>query len=118
VAGCVSLAAGLAGLAAGSAAESLLLVTTGGFLLQGIGYGLLRPATSTALADAVAVADLGVAGAAERLTGQLGVAFGITVLATTYGGEVDRFAPAFAVGSAFAVAGGVAALAMQRRFRD
>ena len=118
VAGCVSLAAGLAALAAGSAAESLLLVTTGGFLLQGIGYGLLRPATSTALADAVAVADLGVAGAAERLMGQLGVAFGITVMATTYGGDVDRFAPAFAVGAGFAVVGGVAALAMQRRFRD
>jgi len=118
LAGCITLAGGLAALAVGSAAESLLLVTAGGFLLQGIGYGLLRPATSTALADAVAVADLGVSGAAERLMGKLGVAFGITIMATTYGGEVDRFAPAFAVGAGFAVAGAIAALAMQRRFRD
>ena len=115
VAGAVALAAGLAGLAAGSAADSLPIVVGVGFLCQGIGYGLLRPAISTALADSVDEHDLGMAGAAERLTGQVGVAFGITILATVYDGDVDRFAPAFAVGAAFAVAGTLAALAMHRR---
>ncbi|HEX6239051.1 MAG TPA: MFS transporter [Acidimicrobiales bacterium] len=115
IAGAVSLAAGMTGLAAGSAASSLLLVIGIGFLCQGVGFGLLRPAISTALANAVDERDLGVAGAAERLTGQVGVAFGITILATIYAGDVDRFPPAFAVGAAFAVVGMLAALGMRRR---
>jgi MFS family permease len=114
-AGSLTLAGGLGGLAAGAAADSLVLVIAAGFLPQGIGYGLLRPAISTALADAVAEQDLGIAGAAERLTGQLGVAFGITLLATAYGGDIDRFAPAFLVGAAFGVAGMLASLWMHRR---
>ena len=86
-----------------------------GFIFQGIGYGLLRPATTTALADAVDERDFGMAGAAERLTGQVGVAFGITIMATVYGGKVSGFPPSFVVGLAFAVVGAVAALGMHRR---
>lgn len=117
VAGSVALTIGMAALAAGSAADWLLLVVAVGFVFQGIGYGLLRPAVTTALADAVDERDLGMAGAAERLTGQVGVAFGITVLATVYGGDVDGFPPAFAIGAAFAVIGAVLALGMHPRRR-
>ena len=113
LAGHLALAGGLAGLAIGAAASSLLIVITLGFLLQGIGFGLLRPAISTALADGVDDADLGVASAAERLAGQLGVAFGITILATIYGSDVDRFPPAFAVGAVFALAGALASLGLR-----
>src|SRR5690606_10243203 len=115
VAGSLTLAVGLAGLAVGSMAGSLPVVIVVGFLCQGIGYGLLRPALSTALADAVEEHDLGVAGAAERLTGQLGVAFGITILATVYGGDVDRFGPAFAVGAVLGLVGMLAALGVRSR---
>ncbi|HEX6421521.1 MAG TPA: MFS transporter [Acidimicrobiales bacterium] len=114
IAGAAALTAGLVGLAAGSAAGALALVIGVGFLGQGVGYGLLRPAIATALADAVEERDLGMAGAAERLTGQVGVAFGITVMATIYGGEVDRFPPAFAFGAACAAVGTLAALGMRR----
>jgi MFS family permease len=114
VTGCLALTGGLSFVALGARVDSLLVVVAAGFLLQGIGFGLMRPAITTALADAVAEHDLGVAGAAERLTGQIGVAFGITLMATVYAGEVDRFAPAFAIGAAFALAGAVAALAMRR----
>jgi len=113
LAGHLTLSAGLTGLAIGAAASSLLVVIVAGFLLQGIGFGLLRPAISTALADGVDESDLGVASAAERLTGQVGVAFGITVLATVYGSEIDRFPLAFAVGAAFAMAGAVASLGLR-----
>ena len=112
LAGCVALACGMAGLAVGSAADSLAVVVVAGFVLQGTGFGLLRPAASTALADAVDERDLGVAGATERLAGQLGVVFGITILAALYASEVDRFPLAFAVGAALAVVGGLFALRM------
>ena len=112
IAGCVSLGAGLVGIALGSAADSLLIVVAVGFILQGTGYGLLRPGTTTALADAVDERDLGMAGASERLIGQLGVVFGITSLASIYASDVDRFPLAFAVGAGFAVLAAVAALGM------
>ena len=115
LAGAVALAIGMSGLALGSAIDSLLVVVCVGFVFQGIGYGLLRPATTTALADAVDERDFGMAGAAERLTGQVGVAFGITIMATVYGGKVSGFPPSFVVGLAFAVVGAVAALGMHRR---
>lgn len=115
IAGSLTLAAGMAALALGSAIDSLALVVVGGFVLQGMGFGLLRPAITTALADAVEEHDLGMAGAAERLTGQVGVAFGITILASIYDGDVDRFAPGFAVGAVFALVGAGTAWGMIRR---
>lgn len=114
IGGCLSLLGGLTGLAVGAGRSSLLVVVLGGFLLQGLGYGLLRPAISTALADAVDERDLGMAGAAERLAGQLGVAFGITIMASAYGGDVDRFAFAFALGAVFAAAAAVVSLGLRR----
>ena len=107
--GCTSLAGGLGGLALGSAVDSLLVVVLVGFIFQGIGYGLLRPASTTALANAVVERDLGVAGATERLVGQVGVVFGITIMAAVYGGDVGRFPPAFTLGAAAAVLAALAA---------
>ena len=115
VAGCVALTAGLAGLAIGSAADSLLTVVLAGFVLQGTGFGLLRPAVSTALADSVDERDLGVAGATERLVGQLGVVFGITIMAALYASEVDRFPLAFAIGAVFAALAVAASVRMAAR---
>jgi MFS family permease len=112
--GCALLAGGLAGLAVGSAARSLAIVVGVGFLLQGIGYGFLRPPITTALTNSVEQRDLGVAAAAERLMGQIGVAFGITTLAAVYAGDVDRFAPGFAVGAVLAAVSAVVCLGMQR----
>ena len=112
IAGCVSLGGGLVGIAVGSAVDSLFVVVAVGFILQGTGYGLLRPGTTTALADAVEEHDLGMAGAAERLIGQLGVVFGITIMASIYASDIDRFPLGFAVGGVFAVLAAVAALGM------
>jgi len=84
-----------------------------GFLLQGIGFGLLRPAISTALANAVEERDLGMAAAAERLAGQLGVAFCITLAATVYASDVDRFPAAFAVVALIALLGALASTGLR-----
>lgn len=114
IAGCAALVMGMCGLAVGSSAESVATVIGLGFLFQGIGFGLLRPAITTAFADAVEQGDLGMAGAIERLTGQVGVAVGITTLATIYGGDVDRFAAGFGVGALFGLLGMLSALRMSR----
>ncbi|WCO66396.1 MFS transporter [Iamia majanohamensis] len=117
VAGGLSLAAGLTGLAVGSALDSLAVVVGAGLVLQGIGYGLLRPALTTALADSVAEHDLGMAGASERLANQLGIVFGITTMASVYASDVAHLPPAFLVGTGFAAAGTVVALRMHPRHR-
>ncbi len=113
VAGGLCLAAGLTGLAVGSAVGSLVVVVGAGLLLQGIGYGLLRPALTTALADAVAEHDLGMAGASERLANQIGIVFGITVMASIYASDVDNLTPAFLVGAVLAMLGAAVALWMR-----
>jgi MFS family permease len=115
--GCISLALGLGGLALGAARESLAIVVGVGFIFQGLAYGLLRPPLSTALANAVDREDLGIAGAAERLMGQVGVALGITILVSMYDGQVDQIAGAFLAGGAFAL-GGLVFAALMRGGRE
>ncbi len=114
VSGDIVLAMGLSSLALGAALESVAVVVVG-FVLQGLGHGLVRPPTSTALANSVDEANLGIAAAAERLLGQLGTAFGITLLTVVYAGTNDpsRFAAAFASGAVLAAAGVVAATFMR-----
>jgi hypothetical protein len=46
--------------------------------------------------------------------GQIGVAFGITVLAAVYGGDVDGFAPGFVIGAVLAGIAAVVSLGMRR----
>lgn len=112
--GCALLAVGLLGLALGANRESLLIVITLGFIFQGMGFGLLRPPISTAIANSVEPTDLGIAAASERLMGQIGVAFGFTVLTSVYGDVPASFDSAFMVGAALAVGGLVSSAFMQR----
>jgi EmrB/QacA subfamily drug resistance transporter len=86
-----------------------------GLVLQGMGHGLALPSLTSAIASSVPEKDLGIASAANRLTGQTGAAFGITALTLVYGGlnAPDAFARAFAVGAALSLLSLAAALAMQ-----
>lgn len=114
VSGCLVLAGGLGSLALGASLESMAIVAGLGFVLQGIGYGLLRPAIPTALANSVEQADLGIAAAAERLMGGLGFAAGVTLLTTVYDSTNDpaHFTASFAVGTVLALVAAVAAAFM------
>lgn len=116
VAGDAVLAVGLATLAVGAAVEVVWIVAVG-FVFQGLGHGLVRPPASAALANSVDEANLGIAAASERLLGQLGTAFGITLLTVVYasGSDAASAATAFTVGVALALCGVAAATAMSRR---
>lgn len=99
--GCAGLTFGLFVSAWAAHVESLWLFVAG-LVLQGAGHGLSQPSITAAIARSVPFHDLGIAGAANRLMGQGGAAFGITLLALAYGGRntPDAFALAFAVGGA------------------
>ena len=86
-----------------------------GLVLQGVGHGLALPSLTSAISHAVAESDLGVAAAANRLTGQVGAAFGITLLAIVYGGrnEPGAFGMAFAAGAVLSAFSLVAAAWMR-----
>jgi EmrB/QacA subfamily drug resistance transporter len=111
--GCAVMSVGLVALAMGSATKSLAIVVGLGFLLQGIGYGFLRPPITTALTNSVEQQDFGLAAASERLMGQIGVAFGITTMVAVYAGDVDRFATGFVVGAVLAIVASAICLAMR-----
>lgn len=98
--GCSIMTLGLA-LSAWAAHAQHLGLFIGGLVLQGAGHGLSQPSLTAAIARSVPFHDIGIAGAANRLMGQGGGAFGITLLALAYGGhaEPDAFALAFAVGA-------------------
>ncbi|MGH0034640.1 MAG: MFS transporter [Myxococcota bacterium] len=72
-----------------------------GLVLQGMGHGFGLPSLTSSVSNAVDEADLGIASAANRLTAQVGTAFGITLLTIVYGGENSNtaFALAFLVGA-------------------
>ncbi|MBM4270256.1 MAG: multidrug efflux MFS transporter [Deltaproteobacteria bacterium] len=109
---------GLLLIAAGAYGLSRFAIEVG-LVLQGLGHGLTQPVLASATAGAVDDEDLGVAAAANRLTGQMGVAFGITTLTMVYGG-IDTggsFATAFLVGAALSVASLTLALFMSVRDR-
>jgi len=72
-------------IALGTAATSLVAVGVG-LVFQGLGHGLSLPSLTSAVANSVPERDLGIASAANRLTGQVGTAFGITALTIAYGG--------------------------------
>ena len=97
-AGIMTLA--LAVIALGALYRSLFAFGTG-LVLQGLGHGLALPSLTSAVAVAVPDHDLGIASAANRLTGQIGTAFGITALTLAYGGLDSGvgFARAFALGT-------------------
>jgi MFS family permease len=114
--GSAVLTAGLLVIAYASLNTALVLFGLG-LVLQGLGNGLALPALSSAVANSVPDRDLGIASAANRLTAQLGTAFGITLLSLSYGGTGtgESFARAFAVGAAFAAVSVASASFMERR---
>lgn len=99
VVGCAVMTVGLF-LSAWAAFSEQLSLFVAGLVLQGAGHGLSQPSITAAIARSVAFHDLGIAAAANRLMGQGGAAFGITLLALAYGGRnsPEAFALAFAVG--------------------
>lgn len=80
---------------------------------SGIGLGIASPALTSLMANAVAAADLGVAGAMQQLMTQMGQVLGSAVLATVSvsasAGNLGPFHLAFVVGAVVAACGCVAA---------
>ena len=70
---------------------------------------------TSAVASSVPNTDLGIAAAASRLTSQVGVAFGITILTMIYGGinTGTALAHAFLVGAVLAVGALIASMRME-----
>ncbi len=111
--GVMTLGLGLAVLATREGRVPLFLI---GLVLQGIGHGLSQPSITAAIARSVDESDLGIAAASNRLMGQGGAAFGITLLMLAYGGERsgDAFALAFAAATGLSVASTITAIFMGR----
>ena len=85
----------------GGVVEESVVVFGFGLALQGAGLGLAMPSITSSISNAVPDKDLGIASAANRLTGQTGAAFGIMLLTMVYGGvnTGSSFGRAFAVGA-------------------
>ena len=85
--------------------------------MSGIGLGIASPALTSLMAGSVAAGDLGVAGAMQQLSTQLGSVLGSAVLATvsaTAGrADMSMFHVAFLVGGAVAVLAACAAAQVQ-----
>ncbi len=113
--GCAVMTLGLLVLCVGALEVSVGIVAVG-LVLQGLGHGFAQPPLTSAAVGAVPDADLGIAAATNRLTGQVGVAFGITALTMVYGGThaPRAFGRAFLLGAALSVVSFVIALAMRR----
>ena len=107
--GCAVMTVGIAVIAGATLQSSLWLLGIG-LVLQGVGHGLALPSLTSAVSNAVEEQDLGIASATNRLTGQAGAAFGITLLSLVYGGvnTPGALAAAFLAG---AVLGGFSLLA-------
>lgn len=115
VVGCAVMVAGLVLIAAGASRVWLPLIAVG-LVLQGLGHGFAQPPLTSAAVGAVPDRDLGIAAATNRLTSQVGVAFGITALTMVYGGvnEPAAFARAFTFGAGLAAISFALALGMSR----
>lgn len=97
--GGTSLAVSMAAFVLGSA-QALLAVVCIALLAQGLGNGIARPPVTAALANSVPETDLGMATALQRMTLQIGNAFGIAVMSAVYddSGRAEAFVGPFAVG--------------------
>jgi MFS family permease len=103
VAGTGAITASMAVLALGAAADSPVLVVVG-LVLSGAGNGISRPPFASSVANAVDETDLGIASAAQNVSGQIGAAVGITVLTAIYASTGGDFALAFWVGTGISAA--------------
>lgn len=90
-----------------------------GLALSGVGLGISSPAMAASVANDIHEDDFGVAGAAQQLVIQVGVAAGIQIMQTvqlataTPGDPVSGYAAAYLTGGAVALVGVVAALAVR-----
>ncbi len=112
--GSAIVAVSLVVVAYGAATTSLAVLCVG-LVLQGLGNGIGVPPMTSAVASSVPNTDLGIAAAASRLTSQVGVAFGITILTMIYGGinTGTALAHAFLVGAVLAVGALIASMRME-----
>lgn len=83
--------------------------------LSGVGMGMASPALSSSVANAVDESDLGIAGAAQQLSGQIGNVAGIQIMSTVQvasvaAGTLAAYGRAFGVGLVLALAAGLAGL--------
>ena len=115
-AGIIALSLGLIAFASLHVSLAMLVC---GLVLQGLGHGLSIPSLTSATTGAVPEEHLGIAAATNRLSSQIGVAFGITALMMVYGGHnrPEAFFSAFLVGAALATAAMLTAAGMQPRER-
>ena len=113
VIGCSLLTVGLGFTAFGAYQQSLALFIVG-LVGQGAGHGLSQPSITAAIARPVDQSDLGIAAASNRLMGQGGAAFGITLLTLSYGGveTAEAFGWAFVAGMILSMLSVVTALFM------
>lgn len=84
---------------------AMLLVFCGALLAQGLGNGVARPPITAALANSVPESDLGLATALQRMSYQIGNAFGIALLSAIYddSGTAESFVAPFSAGVVLAV---------------
>lgn len=88
--------------------------------LAGFGLGLMMPAMTTSMTNAVDPADIAMAGGAQQMMWQLGTTAGISILASVQvarvgaAGEVGSFQQAFIVSAIVASLGVVGAAGMRR----
>lgn len=100
--------------------ESSPLLVVISLMLSGVGMGSASPAMATAIANAVADKDLGVAGAAQQMMSQIGVVAGTQVMFTVYearsasAGVADAFNEAYLVGAGACLLATLAAVFVRR----
>ena len=102
--GCSLMTLGLV-VVAWSAYEQSVIGFILGLVGQGAGHGLSQPSITAAIAHSVSESDLGIAAGVNRLMGQGGAAFGITILTLAYGGvkSPEAFSLAFGAGAILSV---------------
>ncbi len=91
----------------GAAALSVVAMVLFGIALTGIGQGLSRPPLVGSVGASVDDENLGVAGGVLQMSGQVGVASGITVLTAIVGESTDAssFVTVFAIAAGLALSG-------------
>lgn len=108
----------------GGATSGSLLLVLAALILQGAANGLARPSITASAANAAGADHFGVAGATQRMLGQLGTATGITVLVLLATGgsaaHTGPYATAYAAGAGLALIGAIAGsfIVSERRVAD
>jgi MFS family permease len=93
--------------------------------ISGFGMGAMQPAVATSVANSVGDADLGVAGATQQLTGQVGASMGMNLLDAIQVGRAgvvstsQSFHDAYLAGAVVSSAGVVLSFLLRgRRYRN